>query len=438
MKKYIYLISSFLFCFSMAKSQNKDSTITDSASVETCVNYALQHYPLLQQSVINEELTNSQIKSKLDDWYPQIGLNGTVQHAFQVQRSVVGGQIREAGLANNSALQFGLTQNIFNRDALLASQTKDIVMNAAKQDTRAEKIDVAVSVSKAYYDVLLTQQQINVLDEDILRLKRSLKDATSQYNAGLVDKIDYKRATISLNNSEAQQQSSRELLKAKYAYLKQLMGYPINQPLLLSADTSKLEQVAMIDTSAQVDFRNRIEYQQLQTQEQLQLANLKYQKWDYLPTVSAVANYNLNFMNNQFGQLYNRNFPNSFIGLQLGLPIFQGGKRKEAIKQAKLQLNITDLSKSNIVNSVNAEYQKAIAIYKGDYANYFALKENLALALDVYQTLSLQYKAGVKTYLDVVTAETDLRSSQISFANALYQLLSDKLDVQKALGEIQY
>ncbi|MGF7231701.1 TolC family protein [Arachidicoccus sp.] len=437
MKKYIYLISCFLFCFTTGRSQERDSIISDSVSVEACVSYALQHYPLLQQSVVYEALTSSEIKSKLDDWYPQIGVNGTVQHDFQLPRSVVGGQIKNAGLTNNSAVQFGLTQNIFNRDALLASQTKNMVMKAAKQDTKAEKIDVAVGVSKAYYDVLLTQQQINVLNEDILRLKRSLKDATSQYNAGVVDKIDYKRATISLNNSVAQEQSSKELLKAKYAYLKQLMGYPMDRPLLISSDTSKLEQTAMIDTSTEVDFRNRIEYQQLQTQEQLQLANLKYQKWSYLPTISAVASYNLNFMNDQFGQLYNRNFPNSFVGLQLGLPIFQGGKRKESINQAKLQINITELSKTNMVNAVNAEYQNAMAVYKGDYANYFALKENLALALDVYQTLSLQYKAGVKTYLDVVTAETDLRSSQINFANALYQLLSDKLDVQKALGEIQ-
>ena len=49
-------------------------------------------------------------------------------------------------------------------------------------------------MSKAFYDVLLTQQQAVLTDEDILRLDRSVKDAYNQYKAGIVDKTDYKRA----------------------------------------------------------------------------------------------------------------------------------------------------------------------------------------------------------------------------------------------------
>jgi outer membrane protein TolC len=62
----------------------------------------------------------------------------------------------------------------------------------------------------------------------------------------------------------------------------------------------------------------------------------------------------------------------------------------------------------------------------------------LSLAEDVYTTIQLQYRAGVKTYLDVIIAESDLRSTQVNYLNALYQVLSSKLDVQKALGEISY
>ncbi|HSC37811.1 MAG TPA: TolC family protein, partial [Chitinophagaceae bacterium] len=69
---------------------------------------------------------------------------------------------------------------------------------------------------------------------------------------------------------------------------------------------------------------------------------------------------------------------------------------------------------------------------------YYVLKDNLALAQDVYNTIQLQYKAGIKTYLDVIIAESDLRASQVNYTNALYDVLSSKLDVQKALGDIRY
>ncbi|MNL87038.1 hypothetical protein D3C87_2160110 [compost metagenome] len=50
--------------------------------------------------------------------------------------------------------------------------------------------------------------------------------------------------------------------------------------------------------------------------------------------------------------------------------------------------------------------------------------------------IQLQYKSGIKTYLEVVTSETDLRLARINYYNALYLVLASKIDVQKALGQI--
>ena len=99
------------------------------------------------------------------------------------------------------------------------------------QTTVRNKIDVVVNVSKAFYDVILTQRQVDILAEDITRLQRSLQDATNQYQSGIVDKTDPQRATIALNNTRAQQKQYRDLVGAKVQTLKQLMGYPPNSVL---------------------------------------------------------------------------------------------------------------------------------------------------------------------------------------------------------------
>ena len=70
--------------------------------------------------------------------------------------------------------------------------------------------------------------------------------------------------------------------------------------------------------------------------------------------------------------------------------------------------------------------------------NYNAIKENLLLAQEVYDVIQLQYRSGIKTYLEVITAETDLRTARINYFNTLNLLLSSKIDVQKALGQINY
>jgi outer membrane protein TolC len=101
-------------------------------------------------------------------------------------------------------------------------------------------------------------------------------------------------------------------------------------------------------------------------------------------------------------------------------------------------LQRTDKDIANFENAVHAQYSQALATYKSSLQNYLAQQENVALAKEVYDVIQLQYRSGIKTYLEVITAETDLRTAQINYYNTLYQVLAGKIDVQRALGKIFY
>jgi outer membrane protein TolC len=436
-KAIVFIV--FLFLASCVHAQQRDSlpTLTQ-ATLQNCIQYAIQHNPDIQNAKINQDITETIIKSKLADWYPQVNFNYNVQHNFKLPTLNFNGNIVHTGTENTSGLDFGVTQNIFNRDVLLASRTSKDVRLAASQNSKEQKINLAVEVSKAFYDIILTVQQLKVIEEDIVRTNQSLKDAYYQYQAGIVDKTDYKRATIALNNAKAQQKSGEESLKAKNAALKALMGYPDTRLLDLDYDTTQMEREIYFDTTQIVDYNNRIEIQQLETQKKLQEYNLQYYKWSFLPDVSAFGNYNLNYLNNQFSKLYGQSYPNSYAGISLSIPIFQGGKRLQQIKQAQYQIVQASNDIRSYENTINTQYENALASYKSNLYNYLSLKENLSLASEVYDVIQLQYRSGVKAYLDVITAESDLRTAQINYYNALYQLLSSKIDVEQALGIINY
>ncbi|MFI5130784.1 MAG: TolC family protein [Chitinophagales bacterium] len=408
------------------------------ARLTDVIQYALERQPLVEQSLMDEAITQLQVRSKLSEWYPQINFDYVYQHIFSVQTSIIGGSPVRLGVNNTAALQFSATQNIFDRDVLLANKTKETVILQSRQQTENTKIDLVVSVSKAFYDILATEQQIKVGKENTVRLERSFQDAKARYDAGIVDKTDYKRATIALNNSRALRKTNDEALKAKTEYLRSLMNYPEGGLLNISYDIAALENEIALDTLQTIDYRLRIEYRLLETQKALQEANVKYNKWSYIPSVSANGAYNFNYLNNEFGKLYDKYFPNSYAGLTLSFPIFQGGKRKHDLQQAEWQVKRSDLALVAVKNAINAEYSAALATYKAALANYLALRENVLLAREVYDVIQLQYRSGVKTYLEVVTAETDLRTAEINYYNALYQILSSKIDVQKSLGQIKF
>jgi outer membrane protein len=436
--KTVLISSGFgaLFLSASAQTQRAPDTLTN-ATLQACVQYALKHYPLMQQALLDEQITDREIKSKLADWYPQIGVNAGYTNYFQLPVVAFAGQYVNSGTYNNSAIAASLTQNIFTRDVLLASKTKRDVMTNIKQSTETDKIDVTVNVSKAWYDVLLTEKEIEVLDDDVVRLERNLKDTYNQYQGGLVDKTDYKRAMISLNNSKAERKSDQEALKAKFATLKQLMGYTAPDSLHLVYDSAEMESEVYIDTLVAVDYSKRIEFQQLMTQKHLQQADVQYEKWAYIPTVTASAGYSLNYLNPEFKNLYSNNFPISFAGLNVSIPIFQGTKRTQNIRIAELQLTRLDWDIVNLQTAITTQYAQALANYKAYLNNYYVERDNLALAREVFNTIELQYRSGIKAYLDLITSETDLRTAQVNYSNALYQVLSSKLDVEKALGVIK-
>lgn len=439
MKRYLLIIQLIIALAPLTiRAQVSTDSLLENGTLENVIQYALKHQPVVQKSMLDEQITKSQVNSRLADWYPQIGYNYNLQHNFQLQTTVFQGNVVKLGNNNTSVNQFAYTQNILTPALVFTAITAKDVRNLAAQNTISNKIDVVAEVSKAFYDVLLTQQQIKVADEAIVRLERSVKDARNQYQSGIVDKTDYQRATILLNNATALKKSGEEGLKAKVEYLKSVIGYPVKAQLDVVYDSVQMEDNIAFDVSAKVDFNNRIEYMQLQTQKQLQQGNVKYSKLAFLPSVSGFAAYNLNYLNNDFDALYKTSYPNSYAGLTLSIPIVTGGKRWMNIRQAKWQLKKVDWDITGLENNMNAQYAQALAAYNSNLANYTALKDNMALAKDVYNVIQLQYRSGVKTYLEVLVAESDLRTAQINYFNALYQVLSSKVDLQKALGQIKY
>ncbi|MES2061981.1 MAG: TolC family protein [Bacteroidota bacterium] len=447
MKKLRYLFLSHILIFSpvVLFAQTVADTTTAVVTLKQSIDFAIRNQPQLKQANIDEQINERDIKISLSNWLPQIGTTGQYQHYFQrpaqiAQGSGTGGtgagQQNLAIAHNVSTLGVQASQVIYNNDVLQASRASKYSRQYYKQNTQGSKIDLVSDVSKAFYDVLLSQRQLDIIKEDIVRLRRSLKDAYSRYQAGVVDKTDYKQATIALNNSLASQKQIQEAIKSKTALLKQIMGFNPDRQLTLAYDSARLQGEAVIDTNQILNYSNRIEYQLLQTQKNLLNLNVSYYKWGWLPSLSAVGGYSLAYFNDTFSKMYNDAYPTSFAGLSLSIPIFTGGKRLQNLAKARLQVERSDLDLVNSRNTINTEYTQALANYKSNYYNWQTLNENVTLAKDVYKVVDLQYREGVKTYLDVIVSQADLRTAELNYYNALFQLLSSKIDLERAMGTL--
>lgn len=425
-----------LYAASAVFAQRPADSIPRIITLKQSILFALRNQPAVRQAAIDQQINERDIRIGLSAWLPQVNSTGVYNHYFKGSpvASATPGVV--SPIDEFSSLGLQASQTIYNNDVLLASKTANYSRMYYQQNTVSAQINVVSDVSKAFYDVLLSEKQLNIVNEDITRLQRSLKDAYSRYQAGVVDKIDYKQATIALNNEIAVRKQTSEAINAKLAYLKQIMGANPQNQITLAYDSTNYEQEAYIDTNQSVNYTNRIEYQMLLSQKNLRNLNVDYYKWGFLPSLTANGSYSLAYFNSQFHDLYNRSYPTGYVGLSLALPIFQGTKRLQNLSKARLEVQRNDLDIVNTENIINTQFTQALASYKSNYTAWQAVKQNVDLAKDVYTVVSLQYREGVKTYLDVIVAQSDLRTAELNYYNSLFQLLSSKIDLKKSMGTL--
>lgn len=443
--KQLQLLGALLVIFLLGPvvlmAQVRTDSVANGLTLEQCLAFALANRPAVQQAQLDEKIGEREIKASLAGWLPQLNAQYNLQHYLKMPITLFPNDAgvptpRTIGVANTANVLLQATQTLYSNDVLQASRAARYVRLQDDQNTVYTKINTVVAVSKAFYDVLLTQEQLRILNEAITRQEKQLADARAQYEQGLVDKTDYQRASITLGNIRSDRKRALESVRFKHTYLKELMGYAPEKDLQLAFNRRQMESNIALDTTRQITFANRIEYQQLQTQQQLQNLSINYYRWGFLPTVSAFGNYNLVYQNNQFSDLFVQSYPNSLVGLSVGLPIFQGTRRIQNLRRAQLLDQRLNLDLQNLRSQLTTEYDQALANYKSDLNEWQTTRENVTLAEDVYRIIKLQYNEGIKTYLDLIIAETDLRVSQVNYFNALYRVLASKLDVQRARGTI--
>jgi outer membrane protein TolC len=405
-------------------------------TLQQCIDYALQHQPGVNIALININVAKTTNAINLAGLLPQVNSSGNLIHNIQIASTVTNANY--VPFTNTFIPGVAVSQAIFNPSLLYAYKSAPLYVKQAQQVTDSTKIFLVDVVSKSFYNLLLTLEQINVLKGDTAEFGKSLRDAYHQYKGGIVDETDYEQAQITLNNTIAQLKQANENVAPQYATLKQFMGFPPEQQFNVVFDTLQMMKSIHIDTTQQLQYEKRIEYQLLNTNKNLQSQLVDYYRYSWLPTLSAVYDYNRTFRSTTFGTLFENSLPSSYVGLSFTIPIFTGFSRINNLHKAKLQQQILNWNQTDLKSQIYTQYTTALANYKSNYYNLQLLQKNVALSRRVYFVVELQYKQGIVPYLNVITAQANLITSEINYINVLFQVLSYKIDLEKAMGNISY
>jgi len=340
------------------------------------------------------------------------------------------------GTQYNSSGSLQLQQLLFDGQVFVGLQAREAAMKFQQKALEVTDENIRVNIYKIYYQLVVSKTQTELLDANIERLKKLKHDANEMYKNGFAEKLDVDKLDVQLINLQTEKQKVLNSIDIGYLGLKTLMGMPINDTLGLTDKITDADiKNGLLSDSA--IYSDRKDFQYLQLVKRLDEYNIKRYKLSYLPTLSLNGVYSKQAQRTDFSIFQKGDwYTTSYVGLNLSLPIFSGFAIDAKVKQSKLALKQTLNNLDNLKLSIDNDVQQARLRFNSAIETIDYQKKNMVLAETVYNQTKKKYEVGTGSNTEINAAQTDLKSAQTNYINALYDAIIAKVDYLKAIGKL--
>jgi protease secretion system outer membrane protein len=327
-----------------------------------------------------------------------------------------------------------LRQTIFRLPQSLNVTQAGFLVNDARFGLNLEVQNAGVRLSAAYFDALLATDQLALIEAQKISTTTGLDAAQKALLAGSGTRTDVDQAQTRLDTVLAQEIEARQHVDFTRRTLQTLIG---RAPDTLAAlDPARLQRGATLsesledlinaaaDSSPEIrSLRARVEASRIEVDK---ATAGHYPTLDLVGQVSKSQSENVT---NPFAAYFNRS-----IGVQLNVPIYSGGYITSVQRQAAAQLQnaqaLLDAGLLEIGLKVQREYR---GVTEG-VAKLRALEQTVSSAKVALDSTRKSYKAGVRTLLNVLDADQELKSSERNLVQARYTYIMSRIRLAALLG----
>lgn len=340
---------------------------------------------------------------------------------------------------NSHGYSVTLTQPLFRwQNWVQYNQAKLQVAQAAMQFSTARQ-DLILRVVQAYFDVLLAQDSLGVVEAQKKAVSEQLEQAKRNFEVGTSTIVDSHEAQARYDLVVSQEIAARNDLEVKQQALRQIIG---KAPEALKALKEKvnIQPPQPNDLQQWADAAERDSYQVQLQQAALEIAarEVERNRAGHYPTLDAVASYGYAKQGSNAISIpaYSSEANTSTIGLQLAVPIFQGGAVSSRTREAAA---LKEKAAQDLENARRGAAQSARQAYLGvtsGIAQVSALEQALVSSQSALESNQLGYEVGVRINIDVLNAQQQLYSTRRDLFKARYDTLLAQLRLKAAAGTL--
>lgn len=420
-------------------------------SLQDAIKYALANSETIKKAQLDIENGLNVVKETRASAKPQLSavsnltLNPVVQQ-FVLPAEAFGGTPGEfiaikAGQTWNAMTNVQVNQQLYNQQlftGLKAARGSAEFYNLMKE---LSEENVVQQVATNYYQVLVNQHKLGLLDDNLERINKLQGVLQGLYENGLGKKIDVDRIKVNRVNLETQKMQLLNAIELQKNVLKYSMAMPLSENIVLPAeDIQKLESlVATLKVHPSLDAESLLSVKVLRKQDELLGLNRDAKRAEFFPTASLSGQYIQNSQSNRFNLYFpsalNYNMLN--FTLSINIPIYDGGAKKARLDQAKVDI-LKNREEINLTsNALKMAYENAKIQMQNSIEAIQNQRANLELAKEVYENINNNFRLGLVNLTDLLNAESELTGTQNAYSDALLQFKVAEIELMKARGEIK-
>lgn len=346
---------------------------------------------------------------------------------------IVGGEGENVEF-NSHGWALNISQPLFRFDRFVQLQQAGAQIRQAAAEYAAAEQELMVRLSERYFLVLANLDNLEFARAEEKSLSRQLDQAKQRFEVGLTAITDVQEAQAGYDRAVAQKIAAENGVDNAREALREIIGvYLETQPPLsenmpfVRPDPEDLDQWTQTSLDQNLQVTAAVQAVEVARKE------IRVQQSGHLPTLDGVARWGYDKSGGRFGAT---KLHSDAVGLELNVPLFQGGfvtsRSREARARLDESLERLEIARRSAQRQTRESYLGVIS----GISQVAAFKQALLSSETALRATEAGFEVGTRTAVDVIAAERVLSEAKRDYARAKYAYIQDTLRLKQAAGTL--
>ena len=381
---------------------------------------------------------------------PQIDVTTSLSYVDESQVASSFGAIGRM----NWFLSGSLSQIVFSEPLLANVAIQKLLQKSSEASVKQNELDVVLDISNSFLGVLQAESFVKIQNDNVQVTKENFDISKAKEAVGYTGATDLNRWTSELAQKNIDLNDANAQLKQAKFLLNQLLNRDIDEEfevqnvnlgdqLLMVMDDritnlidnpgviKKFADFLVMEAMANLPELQQLDYGIAATERQ----KLSQKRAFYLPSVALSGQ--LDRTLGRYRGSIDKDIPlvtQYSLGLGLQYPIFQGGKRRLNVQKSELSILQLQAQRADVRNQLELQIRSSMEIAGASYARLELSRTAAEAAHENFEIVQDSYSQGLSNITNLIDAQNAELQTELSAVNAVYQFISDFLQVERSTG----